>query len=118
MKLFSLSILLIVFSSCKNKVDFNLLVGSWKLRDVFDDTGMNFSDKFTFFNNDSLSIDILSNGKMTKQFSGKYKIDRKTNQLKIIFLDKTLDYKIIKLTSTELELQNQAGKLIDRYRRF
>jgi hypothetical protein len=106
--------------SCHNDdIDYHLLMGSWKLRDVKDMTGENITDKVTFFAHDSVSIEIFSDGKLLQEYSGKYKVQEKNKVLTIKYgSNLAIDNKIQKLTDKEIELQNPSKKLPDRYSRY
>lgn len=111
----------LLFSSCENKIDTKLIVGRWASKDVVDKTGLNAKDKLTFYKNDSMTIEIFTDGKLYSKMFGIYKIDSTTKTLNISAKDTTENINItythdlIKLTQTELELKYQNSKSISRY---
>ena len=61
--IFTIPILIFVIS-CKNpepKIEPKELIGCWKMRDVVDQTGKNATEKTTFYNGDSLTIEMFAN---------------------------------------------------------
>jgi hypothetical protein len=106
-------------NSCSEKQNSNFLIGSWKLRDVVNNTGENTSDKITFFENDSISIEILQDGKLIEQYSGTYQLDTVRNELTSIYRDSmATTFEIELLSESELELYNPHTKRVDRYLRY
>ena len=100
--------------SCENRIDPKLLIGSWKMRDVIDNTNMNVSDKTTFCDNDSIFIETYSNNKLFESIRGIYKLNSKTNILSIKIHENVYsNSEIIKLTKTELHVKDRnTGKII------
>ena len=108
-------------------IDTKLIIGSWKITNVVDKTGLNIKDKITFNKNDSLIIEINTIEKRFNQkFFGTYKIDSTTKKLSMSYKDTSNNQNInlawttdlIKLTETELELKSKSQKGIDRFVRY
>lgn len=112
-------VLIYSMNSCAEKQNSNFLIGSWKLRDVVNNTGQNVSDKMTFFENDSISIEILQDGKVIEQYSGKFQLDTVRNELTAIYRDSiATTFQIELLSESELELYNPNTKRVDRYLKY
>ena len=105
--------ILLLISNCKSEIDADFLFGSWKLRHVKDNTGLKITDKMTFFEDDSISIEIYSNGKLESKYSGKFKVAN--NILTTKYIGKSVNFEILKLTAVELELQNIESKERNRF---
>ncbi len=106
--------------SCANKqLDSKLILGSWKMRDVVNSNGLNTTDKVTFYENDSIYVEILVDNKVNSQLKGKYILDTKNETLKTIINDATTSRsEVIKLTETEMELKDEKTEKIIRFIRF
>jgi len=119
MKNIIITLLLLTSISCSSKqLDPKLIIGSWKMRDVINNTGLNATDKVTFYENDSISLEILVDGELNSQLKGKYILDTVNNTLTTKIDDLSSQSEVIKLTETEMELKDEkTGKLI-RYIRF
>ena len=109
-------LILFSISNCKRDINTDLLLGSWKLRDVIDNNGLKIRDKMTFSKNDSMSIEIFSDGKLERKYSGRFKVAN--NILTTKYLGKSFNFKILKLTKIELQLRNMQNKQCNRFLRF
>ena len=73
--------------SCTNKqLDPKLIIGSWKMRDVVNHTGLNIKDKITFYDNDSLFAYTFVDNKLDSQIKGKYKLNTENKTLTITII--------------------------------
>jgi len=104
--------------SCAGQIDSNQIIGSWKLRNVVDNTKMKATDKVTFDKKDSVTVEIFTDGKLFSQMKGKYELNTAKATLTTAYDQGTFTFKIIKLTKEELELENPMTKMIDRYIRY
>lgn len=110
--------IILLFVSCKN-IEPKKLFGSWKMKDVVDQTGKNASEKTTFYKGDSVVVEKFENKKLIDKFSSEYKFDTISNMIHIHpgkLLDETikLDFKVLKLTDSEMELSNTKQKKLIR----
>lgn len=104
--------LLIICCSDK-KLDYNHLLGSWKMKDVINNTGEDFHEKFTFYKGDSVVTELFVNGKATERFKEKFTLDKKTGIIRLKIGDSIFEHKIEKLTKGELEIRDlKKGKII------
>lgn len=106
--------------SCTNRqLDPKLILGSWKMRDVVNSLSLNATDKVTFYENDSIYVEILVDNKVNSQFKGKYILDTKNETLETIINDATSSRsEVIKLTETEMELKDEKTDKIIRFIRI
>ena len=106
--------------SCTNKqLDPKLIIGSWKMRDVVNHTDLNATDKVTFYENDSIYVEILVDNKVNSQLKGKYILDTESETLTTMINDETSSpSEVIKLTETEMELKDEKTEKIIRFIRF
>jgi len=104
----------LLFISCSDsKTDYNLILGSWKMKDNINNTGKDFEEKFTFHKGDSVVTELFANGEVQERFVEKYILDKKTGIVKIRVADSTFLRKIEKLTKDELEIKDlNSGKTI------
>jgi len=118
MREFIIVLFCLTLLSCENKIDSKLLIGSWRMKDVVDNTNMNISDKTTFCDNDSIFIETYSNNKLFESIRGVYKLDSKSNTLSIkIHGNEYSNSEIIKLTETELHIKDRkTGKIFRNIR--
>ncbi|WNM18455.1 hypothetical protein [Flavobacterium capsici] len=103
---------LIFVVSCKNaepKIEPKELIGSWKMRDVIDQTGQNATEKTTFYK-DSVVVEMFANKKLAQRFSTQYKFDTVKNVIHYEFEKQKLNLKILKLTKSEMEVQSPTEK--------
>lgn len=110
-----LLLIFLLFTSCNEKVDPHQLSGSWKSRDVIDKTNLNASDRMTFYNVDSLKVEIFTNGKLFSQMKGTYKLDTVARLLTTIYNDTAFTFHIIGLNEEELELRDCGNRRIVRF---
>jgi hypothetical protein len=94
--------ILLFVVSCKN-IEPKELIGSWKMRDVVDQTGQNATEKTTFYK-DSVVIEMYANKKLTERFSSYYKFDTVNNVIHYEFAKQKLNLKIVKLSKSEMEV--------------
>lgn len=115
-----LYILTLTSMSCANRqLDPKLILGSWKMRDVVNGAGLNATDKVTFYENDSIYVEILVDNKVNSQLKGKYSLDTESETLATIINDETSSRsEVIKLTETEMELKDEKTEKIIRFIRF
>lgn len=112
--IFILPLLLLVFS-CKH-IEPKELIGGWKIRDIVDQTAQNASEKTTFYNGDSLTIELFANSKIVEKYSGSYKFDTISKIIHIkIKKDRVFNFKVLKLTDSEMELQDVKQNQLIRY---
>ncbi len=106
--------------SCTNKqLDPKLIIGSWKMRDVVNHTDLNATDKVTFYENDSIYVEILVDNKVNSQLKGIYILDTESETLTTMINDETSSRsEVIKLTETEMELKDEKTEKIIRFIRF
>lgn len=116
--IFTIPILIFVIS-CKNpepKIEPKELIGCWKMRDVVDQTGKNATEKTTFYNGDSLTIEMFENKKLFEKQRAVYNFDTITKTIHIEAPKSgKLDFKVLKLTSSEMELFNSKQKKLIRF---
>lgn len=114
-----LLILLFISISCNKNVNENDLLGSWKLKDVVDQSGQNASDKLTFFKNKIVTAELFSNKKLVDKVNGKYNYEKQQGILTLDFgKNAIVIYKIQKLNNNELELLDIKSKKIIRNIRY
>jgi len=91
-------------SSCQ-EIQNDKLIGSWRTRDLVDTTGKNIEDKVTFTRDSLFIIEFLSNGKTIEKEIFNYSL--KNNIITIKYKNQnSLDFKILKLNGSEMELLN------------
>jgi len=113
MKIKILIALAILFLSCKNR-NSNLLIGSWKLKDVVDYSGQNASDKLTLFPNGTAVAEVFANKKVVTRIKGKYVFDKENEIIKMFFANDSIVYKVQKLDDDELDLLDLKTKRLIR----
>ena len=122
MKQLYIIFLLLLLISCNEKIDTKCLIGSWKLKDVVDKTNMNAQEKTTYYQGDSLCIETFTNGKLFSKATGIYKLDSVTATFTtIVTIDNntfSINFKILKLTNEELQVEELSSKKCYRYIRF
>jgi hypothetical protein len=101
--------LLLIVISCSKKIEPKELISSWKMRDVVDQTGQIANEKTTFYN-DSLVFEMFANKKLVERISTKYKFDTLSNIIHYQIENINVDFKVLKLTDSEMELQNVLEK--------
>lgn len=103
---------LILLSCHSNEIQFEQLIGSWKMRDVINDTGEDISDKTTFNNDSTFIAEIFLDGNVVESFSGKFKIDQNKKTISIQFEDYIGESKIEKLNEKEFIVKDlKTGKI-------
>lgn len=107
--------ILLLFASCADQVASHQLSGSWKSRDAVDKTNQNASDRMTFFNGDSLKVEIITNGKLFSQMNGTYKLDSIARLLTTIYNDTAFTFQIIHLDEGKLELKDCGNNKIVKF---
>ncbi len=114
-------ITILIFSlaiSCKN-IEPKELIGSWKMRDIVDQTGKNASEKTTFYEADSLIIEMFANKKLIEKQSWRYKFDTISNMIHIEINENgkiaAFELKVLKLTNSEMELANSKQQKLVKY---
>lgn len=120
MRILILFLISLTSLSCANRQpDKRFIIGSWKMRDVVNNTGLNTTDKITFYENDSIYVEILVDNKVNSQLKGKYFLDTESKTLTTIINDETsFRSEVIKLTETEMELKDETTEKIIRFIRF
>lgn len=91
--------------SCMKKIEKQQLIGTWKRTNPRCTNCRNFTEETTF-TPDSLVFKIFENKKQTVRHSWLYKFASSTNNISFNNGAFLVDLKIVKLTDTELELQN------------
>jgi len=116
MKLKLLILLFISISCNKNEND---LLGSWKLKDVVDQSRQNASDKLTFLKNKIVTAELFANKKLVDKVNGKYNYEKQKGILTLDFgKNAIVIYKIQKLNNNELELLDIKSKKVIRNIRY
>lgn len=133
-----LILITLLFASCSDTIDTKLLLGSWKMRDIIPQPGMDTNDSLTFFANDSFYTSLYADRKIAYRICGKYKLDEKEKSLTLIFITGTSydlisgepkdflkdmknqeqHFQIFKLNASLLELLNLETKKRERYVRY
>ena len=101
--------------SCKTKTHQSDLFGNWTRVDVIDKTGLNSSDIVTFYGKDSMSIQMMANGKIVEKIFGTFKIDSASKNLTTAYGGVSFKFIIVELTKDKLILQK--GKERQTYSR-
>lgn len=107
--------LLVLFTSCESKVAPHQISGSWKTRDLVDKTNLNASDRMTFYNGDSIKIEIFTNNQLFNQIKGTYKLDSAVRLLTTMYNDTAFTYHILQLNEEEMELKDCGNKRVIRF---
>lgn len=68
---------LLIISCSDKKPDYDLILGSWKMKDIINNTGEDFHEKFTFYKGDSVVTELFVNGKIQERFKQKFTLDKK-----------------------------------------
>lgn len=106
-----------MFFSCKNE-NSNVLLGSWKLKNVVDYTGENGSDKMTFFEDGKATAEVFLNNKLVTKIESKYVFDQQKKTLSIITGNFSVVYKVVKLNENELYLEDLKTHAVIRNVRY
>ena len=111
-----LMLIFFFFVSCQSdKIQYNQILGSWKMKDVVNNTGDNFSEKTTYYKDNKAVSEVWLNGKLTDKFILKYSIDKSKNILHLEFNKKyNSDFLILKLNRKELDLKDIKNNRITR----
>lgn len=113
--IFTILISLLIIS-CSKKIEPKELIGSWKMRDVIDQSGQNATDKTTFYRGDSLIMEMFANKKLVEKQNGEYKFDTISNIIQIeVGNAKISNIKVLKLTDSEMELLYEKQKKTTRF---
>ena len=104
--------LMIGFTSCKERIDTGLLIGTWKTKNETDHS----SGSITFSADGTIMAQTFSYGRMVSEISGKYKVDPESELLNTSYADGiSYELKIKKLTKNELELYYMKTKQSQNY---
>ena len=118
MKKIAVLLISILMVSCAPKLDSKQIIGSWTLDNVVYTTTTSVTDKITFSENDSIIVEIFSDGQLLNQMKGKYELNTTTRILKTDYEQGTFTFKVIKLTKDAFELENPTNKTIAKYIRY
>ena len=100
-------------NSCQ-EIQPDKLIGSWRTRDLVDTTGKNIEYKVTFTRDSLFITEFLSNGKTIEEEIFNYSL--KDNIITIKYKNQySLDFKILKLNGSEMELLNLKENKAMRY---
>ncbi|MEJ8844477.1 hypothetical protein WG954_18940 [Lacibacter sp. H375] len=116
---FLIILLLSFFVSCKFKIDTNDVLGSWTIeQDELKYPKTGFSDKATFFPNDSLRVEMFRDGKLDQFFVGTYKMDNERNTITTKLDTLEVEFEIVTLSEKKLVLKDRKRKTITNYKRL
>lgn len=118
MKIITLFFILLTITSCNESEVSGNIWGSWKLKNITNTPPENFSDKTTFFKNDSATFEMLENGKVVSVVKARYSLDLKRKLLTTYYEDMSFTFDVLKLSTDELELRDTKTKKIDMYIRI
>jgi hypothetical protein len=105
--------------SCKPKIDTSKLRGSWTIdQDESKYPKAGSVDKLTFYPNDSLTIEMIIDGKLNQFFSGKYKIDKERNVIITRVDTVEVQSEIVSLSERKLVLKDHKRKITTKYKRL
>ncbi len=102
--------LLIVFlsllSCSKKNVDYNQLLGSWKMKDVVNSTGQDISEKTTYYKNGTAISVIKVDNKVNEVIKFKYAINKEKNTFRLSYQNYSKEFSIEKLNKNEFDLKD------------
>lgn len=112
-------LILFAFISCKTEITEDILLGSWTVdQDESKFPKAGFFDKLTFYPNDSLTIEMILEGKLNQFKSGKYKIDKERNLIITRVDTMEIESEIVTLSEKKLVLKDHKRKVITNYKRL
>jgi len=112
-------VLLSVVSCDDKKLDPKLILGSWTMSDIANNTGVIITNKISFYENGSVCVEILVNGKLSSQFKGKYTLDTRKRVLSTDINDRiSSGFEVMRLTEKELVLKDHRFGRRIRYIRY
>jgi len=107
---------IVTLTGCSKPYNPDALSGSWKMRDLVPFPGEEFSEKTTFFKNDSVLTEMFVDGKRIEHYSGTYKLDRIGRKLSVSIImpesSAVFESEIIKLTDEELILVKEKKEIV------
>jgi hypothetical protein len=118
MKKLAVFLFSIIRVSCTQNFVYMQIFGCWTIDNVVYTTTTIVTDKFTFSENDSIIVEIFSDGQLLNQMKGKYELNTTTRILKTDYEQGTFTFKVIKLTKDAFELENPTNKTIAKYIRY
>lgn len=109
-----------IVSCTQKEIHYNHIIGSWKMRDVVNQTEENISDRTTFKKDSTFIAETFLDGNVVETVSGKYKISKNNKTINIQFEDYGGEFEFIieKLNSKELNLRDKKTGRITRSLRY
>lgn len=121
---FNVKVLMFIFftfiiSCAQKEIQYNQIIGSWKMRDVVNQTGEDISDKTTFKMDSTFIAETFLDGNVVEAFTGKYKINQNKKTISIQSQDYEGEFEFIieTLNSKELNLKDKkTGRITQNIR--
>jgi len=106
-QLTTLILLLFVLSSCsKKELEYDQILGSWKMKDVVNNTGQNISEKTTYYKNGEVITEMALEGKTIEKIKAKYFINRNNGTIRIEYQKYSGEFSIEKLDDDEFDIKD------------
>ena len=103
----TLILLLFVLSSCsKKELEYDQILGSWKMKDVVNNTGQNISEKTTYYKNGEVITEMALEGKTIEKIKAKYFINRNNGTIRIEYQKYSGEFCIEKLDDDEFDIKD------------
>lgn len=111
-------ILLILISSCsKKEIDYNQILGGWKMKDVINSTGQNISEKTTYYKNGEAISEIKINDTIFEVIKFSYNLNKEKNIFRLSHQNYSKEFSIEKLNKNEFDLKDlETDKIIRNIR--
>lgn len=109
---------LFALASCsKGGLQYDQILGSWKMKNVINNTGQDLSEKTTYYKDGTVVTEMALDGKLTEQFKSKYSIDKEKGILLLQLQKDTVEFAIVKLDRDEFDLKDpKTGRVIQNIR--
>lgn len=101
-----LIVLLSLLSCSKKDVDYNQLLGSWKMKDVVNSTGQDIFEKTTYYKNGTAISIIKVDNKVNDVIKFKYTINKEKNTFRLSYQNYSKEFSIDKLDKNEFNLKD------------
>lgn len=111
------SFIIITAFSCKTATTEELLIGKRSSDNVVNTTNIPFSDKITFYNSASFTIELFANDTLYSRVLCKYKLTGNTFLTTSCENSGNTKFEIIKIDYKTLELKPVGQNLINRYKK-
>lgn len=101
----------------KKKLEYKQILGSWKMKDVVNNTGQNISEKTTYYENGDVITEMSLDGENIEKINAKYSINKNNGTIRLEYQKYSGEFSIEKLDDDEFDIKDlKTNRLIRNIR--